>query len=144
MTRADAAKPALRAPSSLSPSSFFLWLVLLLTALTGARIRAEDTATARPSNFVAGRRTPLPTRCVISCKLVPLISRDPVSSLTSPGSTQSVRILSAKRHFSKHSFTVVCEVELSGDGWQHSVFDLARFSAGARVKCKRRLPRPPP
>jgi hypothetical protein len=55
---------------------------------------------------------------------VPLISCAPVSSLTSPGSTQSVRILSASRAFSRHSFKVACEIELTGDGWQQSVFDL--------------------
>ena len=55
---------------------------------------------------------------------VPLISREPVSSLTSSGSTQSARIISAKRRFSRRSFAVVCEVELTGDGWQRSVFDL--------------------
>jgi hypothetical protein len=57
---------------------------------------------------------------------VPLISRQPVLSLTSAGSTQSVRIISAKRTFSRHSFEVICEIELTGDGWQQSVFDLTQ------------------
>jgi hypothetical protein len=56
---------------------------------------------------------------------VPLISREPVSSLTSPGCTQSVRITSARRHFSRHSFEVTCEAELTGDGRQQNIFDLA-------------------
>jgi hypothetical protein len=56
---------------------------------------------------------------------VPLISRESVSSLTSPGSTQSARIISTKRRFTRHSFILTCEVELTGDGWQKSVFDLA-------------------
>lgn len=56
---------------------------------------------------------------------VPLISPQPMSSLTSLGGAQSVRILSTKRHFSTHSFTLTCEAELTGEGWQRSVFDLA-------------------
>jgi hypothetical protein len=58
---------------------------------------------------------------------VPLIAREPMSSLTSPGSTQAVRMISAKRRFSRRSFAVVCEAELTGEGWQRSVFDLAPF-----------------
>jgi len=57
---------------------------------------------------------------------VPLISRAPVSSLTSAGSTQTIRIISARRSFARHSFEVTCEVELTGDGWQQSVFDLTQ------------------
>jgi hypothetical protein len=114
------------ARSFVLPSSFFLWLVLLLTALTGARIRAEDT-NGPTIQLRCGQADAAANPVCDFMYFVPLISRDPVSSLTSPGSTQSVRILSAKRHFSKHSFTVVCEVELAGDGWQHSVFDLAPF-----------------
>lgn len=55
---------------------------------------------------------------------VPLISMEPVSSLSSPGPAQSVRILSVNRAFSRHSFTVTCDIELTGDGWQQSLFDL--------------------
>ncbi len=55
---------------------------------------------------------------------VPLISPEPVTSLLSPGSTQSVRMISTKRRDSGHSFTAACEIELNGDGSQQSVFDL--------------------
>jgi hypothetical protein len=57
---------------------------------------------------------------------VPLISLQPVSSLTSAGSTQSVRINSVTRSFSRRSFEVTCEIDLTGDGWQRSVFDLSQ------------------
>jgi hypothetical protein len=56
---------------------------------------------------------------------IPLISPEPVASLTSPGCTQAVRVMSSKRHVWGHSFTVTCEIELAGDGRQQSVFDLA-------------------
>jgi hypothetical protein len=55
---------------------------------------------------------------------VPLISPEPVSATTSPGSTQAVRVLSAKRRVLGRSFTTVCEIEVSGQGSQQSVFDL--------------------
>ena len=108
------------------PSSFILRLVLLLTALSGLATHAADTS--GPTIQLRCGQTEAPANPVRDFMyFVPLISRDPVFSMASPGSTQSVRILSARRHFSKHSFTVVCEVELSGDGWQQSVFDLAPF-----------------
>ena len=56
---------------------------------------------------------------------VPLISREPLDSFTSPGSMQSVRMISSKRRVSGRSFATTCEIELAGDGWQKSVFDLA-------------------
>jgi hypothetical protein len=56
---------------------------------------------------------------------VPLISPEPVSSITSPGSTQIARVLSSKRKSTGHSFTVTCEFEFSGKGSQQSIFDLA-------------------
>ena len=55
---------------------------------------------------------------------VPLISPAPVSSLTSPGSTQSVKVLSAKRHATDRSFLTVCEFEFRGQGTHQSLFDL--------------------
>jgi hypothetical protein len=54
---------------------------------------------------------------------VPLISPEPVSSLTSPGSTQSTQVTSAKRRFTDHSFFTKCEFEFSGQGSQQSLFD---------------------
>jgi len=55
---------------------------------------------------------------------VPLISPEPVSTLTSPGSTQSARVLSARRKNSSGSFVVTCEFEFTGSGSQQSIFDL--------------------
>ena len=54
---------------------------------------------------------------------VPLISLEPVSSITSPGSTQSAQVTSAKRRFTAHSFLTTCEFEFNGQGWQQSLFD---------------------
>jgi hypothetical protein len=55
---------------------------------------------------------------------VPLISPEPVSSITSPGSAQAGRVLSAKRKNTPHSFVVTCEFEFTGNGSQQSIFDL--------------------
>ena len=55
---------------------------------------------------------------------VPLISPEPVFSVTSPGSTQTARVLSAKRKITPHSFVVNCEFEFTGNGSQQSIFDL--------------------
>jgi hypothetical protein len=55
---------------------------------------------------------------------VPLISSEPVSSVTSPGSTQAARVLSAKRKNSPYSFVTSCEFEVTGNGSQQSIFDL--------------------
>jgi len=55
---------------------------------------------------------------------VPLISPEPVSSTTSPGSTQAARVLSNKRKSTAHSFVVRCEFEFTGEGSQRSIFDL--------------------
>jgi len=106
------------------PASFLLRLALLLAALAGPASRAADT-NGPTIQLRFGPEAAAANAVADFMYFVPLISREPVSSLTSPGSTQSVRILSAKRHFSKHSFAVVCEVEVTGDGWQQSVFDLA-------------------
>src|SRR5262249_34692163 len=56
---------------------------------------------------------------------VPLISPEPVSSCTSPGSTQLARVLSTTRKGSVHSFVVTCEFEFAGNGSQQSILDLA-------------------
>jgi hypothetical protein len=55
---------------------------------------------------------------------VPLISTEPVSSVTSPGNTQRARVLSAKRKGTRDSFAVTCDWEFAGDGSQQSVLDL--------------------
>jgi hypothetical protein len=106
------------------PSAFFLRIFLLLAVLAGPASRAADT-NGPTIKLGIDREVAAANAVADFMYFVPLIAREPVSSLTSPGSTQLVRILSAKRHFSRHSFTVVCEVELTGEGWQQSVFDLA-------------------
>jgi hypothetical protein len=108
----------------LLPSSFCFRMGLLLAALAGPASRAADT-NGPTIHLRFGGEEAAANPVGDFMYFVPLISREPVASLTSPGSTQSVRILSAKRRFSRHSFALICEVELAGDGWQQSVFDLA-------------------
>ena len=45
-------------------------------------------------------------------------------AVTSPGSTQVARVLSAKRKSTANSFVVTCDFEFAGDGTQQSVLDL--------------------
>ncbi len=80
---------------------------------TGPTIRLDYTPGNSPGNPVAS-----------FMYFVPLISLEPVSSLTSPGSTQSTQVTSAKRRFTAHSFFTKCEFEFSGQGSQQSLFDL--------------------
>jgi hypothetical protein len=55
---------------------------------------------------------------------VPLISPEPLSIVTGPGSTQSARVTAATRRISGNSFAAVCEIDFLGTGWEKSVFDL--------------------
>jgi hypothetical protein len=57
---------------------------------------------------------------------VPLISPEPVSATTSPGSTQSARLTSATRKQRGNSFTTTCDFEFTGDGSQQNTFDMSR------------------
>jgi len=107
----------------LLPSSFLLRLLLLLAAMAVPVGGAVDTNGPTIHLDYAAEQA-APNSVADFMYFVPLISIQPVSSLTSPGCTQSVRIISTKRHFSSHSFTITCEAELTGDGWQRSVFDL--------------------
>ena len=83
------------------------------SASTGPTIRLDYTLGKSTGNPVAS-----------FMYFVPLISPEPVSSLTSPGSTQSAQVTSAKRRFTAHSFSTKCEFEFSGQGSQQSLFDL--------------------
>lgn len=73
---------------------------------------------------------------------VRLISPEPVSTLTSPGSTQMARVVSARRSFGRDSFAVKCDFEITGQGFQENHFDLgniirrheARLKAGGVVR----------
>jgi hypothetical protein len=83
-------------------------------AATGPTIRLDYGRDQSPGNPVAS-----------FMYFVPLISPEPVSSTTSPGSTQAARVLSAKRKGTAHSFVVTCEFEFTGNGSQQSILDLA-------------------
>jgi hypothetical protein len=108
----------------LFPTSVLLRLLLLLAAMAGPAGGAEET-NGPTIHLGYGAEQAAPNAVADFMYFVPLISPLPVSSLTSPGCTQLVRITSTKRHLSSHSFVVTCEAELTGDGWQRSVFDLA-------------------
>jgi hypothetical protein len=97
----------------------FMLCLLLLTLVC----RAEDT-NGPTIHLCYGTDAGTANSVAEFMYFVPLISRQPVTSLTSVRSTQSVRIISARRSFSRHSFEVTCEIEVTGDGWQQSVFDL--------------------
>jgi hypothetical protein len=83
-------------------------------ATTGPTIRLDYGADQSPGNPVAS-----------FMYFVPLISPEPVSSSTSPGSTQAARVLSARRKSTVHSFVMTCEFEFTGSGSQQSILDLA-------------------
>jgi hypothetical protein len=99
-------------------------VLLLLAALSGPASRAADT-NGPTLHLHSKAQEAAANPGAEFMYFVPLISREPVASLTSPGSTQLVRVISTKRHVSGHSFTAACEIELNGDGRQQSVFDLA-------------------
>ena len=87
--------------------------VPLTNAATGPTIRLDYSSGKSLGNPVAS-----------FMYFVPLISPEPVSSVTSPGSTQVARVLSAKRKSTANSFVVTCDFEFAGDGTQQSVLDL--------------------
>ena len=97
---------------------------------TGPTLRLDFGHEASPGNPVAS-----------FMYFVRLISPEPVSCFTSPGSTQVARVLSAKRNGTFNSFVVICEFEFTGDGTELSLFDLGpsilrheqRLKAGGSV-----------
>src|SRR5208283_3457210 len=89
-------------------------LFRLTDAASGPTIRLGFGGDRSPGNPVAS-----------FMYFVPLISPEPVSSITSPGSTQIARVLSAKRKNTLHSFVVTCEFEFTGNGSHQNIFDLA-------------------
>ncbi len=56
---------------------------------------------------------------------VPLISPEPLSIVTGPGSAQMTRLTPAMRKVSGNSFSAMCEINFTGAGWQKSIFDLS-------------------
>jgi hypothetical protein len=105
-----------------------LWAIGLLPALG----QTNSPAIVPPTNAPTGPTIQLdygsgqsPGNPVSSFMyFVPLISPEPVTSVTSPGSTQVARVLSAKRKRTPKSFFVACEFEFSGGGSQQSILDL--------------------
>ena len=94
-------------------------------ATTGPTIRLDYGGDQSPGNPVSS-----------FMYFVPLISPEPVSSVTSPGSTQVARILSAKRKSNPNSFGVTCEFEFAGNGSQQSILDLTRVIHGNEQRLK--------
>jgi hypothetical protein len=103
---------------------FRLWLPLAAFAVLAG---GAETTNGPTIHLCDGARKPSPNSVADFMYFVPLISLQPVSSLASPGSTQSARIVSTKRHSSTRSFTATSEVEVTGDGWQRNIFDLDAF-----------------
>ncbi|MEI8044446.1 MAG: hypothetical protein WCL11_23750, partial [Verrucomicrobiota bacterium] len=91
-------------------------------ALVSAQSSSADTGPTIRLDYAPGESGGNPVESFMY--FVPLISPSPISSLTSPGSTQSVKVLSAKRHATGHSFLTICEFEFTGQGTHKSLFDL--------------------
>jgi hypothetical protein len=106
------------------PARVILRVLLLLGVLAGGGLCSAETNGPTIQLHYGGKET-ADNPMAQFMYFVPLISSLPVSSLTSPGSTQSLRLISAKRRFSRHSFALTCEAEVTGEGWQQSLFDLA-------------------
>ena len=118
-----------RRGASLLLLSLALWANGLRPALSQASpptvVAATDAATGPTIRLDYGRGQSPGNPVASFMYFVPLISPEPVSSTTSPGSTQAARVLSAKRKSTAHSFVVTCEFEFTGNGSQQSLLDLA-------------------
>jgi hypothetical protein len=95
------------------------WVLMFFLAEVAAA--APDGPTLRLGNGQNGAST---NSVGTFMYFVPLISPEPVSIVTGPGSTQSALVTAATRRVSGNSFAAVCEIEFSGAGWQKSVFAL--------------------
>jgi len=67
---------------------------------------------------------------------VPLISPEPVTSITSSNSTLTAHVISAQRRFTADTFTVKCDFEIAGLGSQQSLFDLTKLIHQQEQKLK--------
>jgi hypothetical protein len=109
--------------------------MVLVTVSMGVLMPAfsQTNAPAGPTNPLTGptvhldygRDPSLGNPVAAFMYFVALISPEPVSTVTSAGSTQTARVLSARRKSSTGSFVVTCEFEFTGTGSQQSIFDLA-------------------
>jgi hypothetical protein len=118
----------MRRRASLLLLSLALWANGLQPALSQTTqpptIAATNAATGPTIRLDYGRDQSLGNPMASFMYFVPLISPEPVSSSTSPGSTQAARVLSAGRKDTAHSFVVTCEFEFTGNGSQQSIVDL--------------------
>jgi hypothetical protein len=117
-----------RRRASLLLLSLALWANGLRPALSEATppptVAATDANTGPTIGLDYGRDKSPGNPVASFMYFVPLISPEPVSSSTSPGSTQAARVLSARRKGTAHSFVVTCEFEFTGEGSQQSILDL--------------------
>jgi hypothetical protein len=94
---------------------------LFLLLLPKGAVAAPDGPTLQLPNGQDGQST---NSMASFMYFVPLISPEPLSIVTGPGSTQAARVTAATRHVSGSSFSAECEIAFLGAGWQKSVFDL--------------------
>jgi hypothetical protein len=115
--------------ASLLLLSLALWANGLRTAFSQATqppaLAVTDAATGPTVRLDYGRGQSAGNPVASFMYFVPLISPEPVFSSTSPGSTQTARVLSTRRKDTVHSFVVNCDFEFTGDGSQQSILDLA-------------------
>ena len=102
-------------------------------AKTGGTTRGETGPTLR-LDYGRGEASGSPVATFMY--FVPLISPDPVTAVTSAGSTQKARVTSAERRQSSSSFSTICEFEFVGEGSQQSLFDLTREIHRHELKLK--------
>src|SRR5580765_1734458 len=96
---------------------------LLLAVLSGAALSLAAAPTGPTLQFDYGQgmpRTNLISRFVY---FVPLISREPVSMLTSPGNSQGARLLTFHCRTNKSTFVTKCDFEFVGSGSLQNIFD---------------------
>ncbi len=98
---------------------------------TGPTLRLDYEEDGSPGNPIAA-----------FMYFVPLISPVPVTTSQSSRNTQHTHVLSLNRDFSPHTFSVTCEFEIKGDGFQRNSFDytdkirrhLRRLKEGGSLK----------
>lgn len=104
-------------------------LMLILAALWSFSSSASSGASAGtnaagPTLRFKHDRAESPTNRVAEFMyFVPLISKEPVAVIESPGNSQYARLVSTRRAFTAQSFTVNCEFEFAGEGHQQNIFD---------------------
>jgi hypothetical protein len=134
-----------RAPSFLSRLLLAFLLTLNVALLNSQAAEATGSALASAAHgptirldYEPGKSSGNPVASFMY--FVPLISPEPGSSLTSPGSTQSVRMYSAQRRLTANSFLTTCEFEFNGEGSHQSRFDLSDAIRRQERKLKQGAP----